>query len=271
MELRQIVYGGGLLYESMPFQVDAECAYITTLPISNFVSLQVEALKKRLDAKLGRNLYRKLNTGPLGKKHKSSVFRSGSMKVRNLTRSGYRGGVRHKNYHRRVSSDSGVVESEGDAYVGFTAQPSRVERRLEQIQELAAIKEMGIVRSSTDGNSQVNSHLNNHIARMTNHRLMIKPQGRRGSERKKSSVLVTSMGDPEERARQLYREQSRVVIEGFMQAPSHKQRVLEKLSSSQLKRISDSLKMRKTSSHLETQVSDCPPSNQNPRPRYIPD
>jgi hypothetical protein len=77
---------------------------------------------------------------------------------------------------------------------------------------------------------------------MSNHRLMIKPHGRHREEgRKKSSVLVTSMEDSEEQARKLYREQSRVVIEGFMQAPSHKQRVLEKLSSSQVKRISDTL------------------------------
>lgn len=229
------------------------------MPWSCGFILQVEALKKTLDAKIGRNLYRKLNTGPLGKKHKSSVMRSGSMKVRNFTRSGR---ARHKNYHRRVSSDSGVVESTEDAYVGFRAQPSRVERRLEQIEELAAIEEMGIVRGSTDGNSRVKRHLHNHIARMTNHRLMIKPHGRRQSERKKSSVLVTSMGDPEEHARQLYREQSKVVIEGFMQAPSHKQRVLEKLSSSQVKRISESLRLHKTSSRLETQVCS---SSQTPR------
>jgi hypothetical protein len=74
------------------------------------------------------------------------------------------------------------------------------------------------------------------------HRLMIKPHGRHREEgRKKSSVLVTSMENSEEQARKLYRDQSRVVIEGFMQAPSQSKCVLEKLSSSQVKQISDTL------------------------------
>lgn len=213
--------------------------------------MQVEELKKKLDGKLGRNLYRKLNTGPLGKKRSSrAASRSGSL----------RGSGAKGNVHRRVSSDSGIAQSKEDPYVGFSATPFRLEgKEREQVQELAAIEGMGIVRSSTGGDSKVRNHIRNHVARMSNHRLMIKPRGQR-TERKKSSVLVTSMEDSEENARQLYRQESRVVIEGFMQAPSHKQRVLEKLSSSQVKRISDTLmrgrykkKSKRGSGQLEKQ------------------
>lgn len=208
--------------------------------------MQVEVLKKQLDARLGRNLYRKLNTGPLGKKRKSSlhsVSRAGSLKGSGVARGDIQGGG--SGNHRRVSSDSGIAQSRAqDVYVGISSAPPRVQesRRREQVQELAAVEELGVVLTNTGENSRVRNHIHNHISRMSNHRLMIKPRrGGHGAERKKSSVLVTSMEDAEEKARQLYRQQSKVVIEGFMQAPTHKQRVLEKLSSTQVKRISDTL------------------------------
>lgn len=208
--------------------------------------MQVDVLKKRLDARLGRNLYRKLNAGPLGKKRKSSslpisVVRTGSLKGRDVARGDVRGG----DNHRRVSSDSGITQSqEEDVCVGFSTTPFRAQqenRRKEQVRELAAIEELGVVRSNTGEDSRVRNHIHNHITRMSNHRLTIKPHRGRGTERKKSSVLVTSMEDTEEAARQLYHQQSKVVIEGFMQAPTHKQRVLDKLSSAQVKRISETL------------------------------
>ena len=99
---------------------------------------------------------------------------------------------------------------------------------------------------------------------LSTHHLMIKPHGKHRSGHKKSSVLVTGMDDPEEQARKLYWEQSRAVIEGFMQARSLKQ-LLEKPCSGQ---ISDSVKKQRTSGHSDAEVcsvgycTPCP--NQTP-------
>ena len=84
---------------------------------------------------------------------------------------------------------------------------------------------------------------------------------RLGSEHKKSSVLVTRIDDPEEQARKLCQEQSRAVIEGFMQARSH-QHVLEKPCSSHLKG-----KKHRTSGHSDAEVCSVgysTPSNLTP-------
>ncbi len=182
-------------------------------------------MKHKLDRKLGRNLYTKLNAGPLQdlkRKRRSS-----------LPRSGLEGGEGDSDSTRMVRSAS----------ASFRA--AQLKKHSEEMQELAAIENMGIVRSSTDGDSKVKSHVAHCV--MYNQRLMIKkPHGRRGSEHKKSSVLVTNtVVDPDEQARQLYRQQSKAVIEGFMQAPSHKQRVLDKLSSNQKKKISDSVRKQR--------------------------
>lgn len=181
--------------------------------------MQVEALKYTLGRKLGRNLYRKLNTGPLGKERKSysSIDRDRDSEF-------------DRDRHRRVSSDSGIT-STGEKYlVGHSALHAVTiteRQKREQSQELSDIEDMGIVVRASD---KIKNHIRNHVARFDNHRLMIRPHGYSDS-RNKSSVLVTMDDGSEQQecqAREVYRQQSKVVMESFFQLPSHKQRVLEK-------------------------------------------
>lgn len=211
-----------------------------------FICFQVkDALKEKLDRRLGRNLLQKVSKGPLDRKKAKSQ----SMRLK---------GHRHVK-KRRSSADSSHHHhkqeqlhhlGESDYFVGNSAvqsvRPLSLSRReQEQRNELREIEEMGIVRGHQS--KQVRNHIRNHVShRMFNHRLMIKPDS---SERsRKSSVLVTSVNDEEEEARKLFRQQSRVVIEGLFQLPSHDQRVLERLSDEQISDIK-SKEMAKLKKH----------------------
>ena len=194
---------------------------------------QVEALRHRIDRKLGRNLYQKLNTGPLVKES-SSTPGTFDQDFETAAPSN------HRHDHRRVSSDLGISYSGEKCYVGYDALRTMTERKKrEQSQELADLEHLGVVgRSSSD---KIKDHLRNHIhSGFSNHRLMIKPHGSRDS-RKKSSILVT-MDDVEQleetQLRNIYRQESKVVIDSFLQMPSRQQRVLEKLSETQIENIS---------------------------------
>ncbi len=113
--------------------------------------------------------------------------------------------------------------------VGHSALHGSLDMQKETVQkELAEIKELGVVRSSTDNSVILKNHIHSHVSRMSNHRLTIKS----GVDRKKSSVLVT-MDDTEGQEREIQRQQRKAVMEKFFQVPSHKQRMLERLSSKQ--------------------------------------
>lgn len=109
----------------------------------------------------------------------------------------------------------------------------KMQKKSEQSKELSDIEEMGVVQTVKD-----DTKIRSHITRLCNHRLMFKARGH-GPERKKSSLLVTldDWGEQEweEQTREDYKKESKVVIGTFLQVPSQKQRVLEKLSSTALK------------------------------------
>ena len=194
------------------------------------ILLQVETMKERLlDSKLGRNLVDKLKTGPLHKKKKKTARSHRSYSLRGFRKSG--GGLRHN--HRRISSDEDLGKQ-------MTHQISVEKKKLEQERELRDLEEMQVVGKTSIAKLQ--QHIHNHITRMYNHRLTIKPDGPPQANRKKSSVLVTSIKDQEEQekqAREIYRQQSRFFIETFFQLPSHRQKVLDKLSTEELQKIKD--------------------------------
>ena len=171
-----------------------------------------------LDRRLGRNLVCKLKTGPLGRRRNHHHWH----------RRRYISGKKHRSEKRR---SSGNIQADSDSRLSPL--------KLQQQQELAELKEMSLVKNSRDNISKLRNHIHDHISRMTNHRLMIKPHDGGKENHKKSSVLVTSMEDQEEQARQLYRQQSRVIIESLLQVPSHKVRVLQRLNSEQVQNISD--------------------------------
>lgn len=212
-----------------------ESSEIGDLPITillyNFLSTQVETLKDRLDRKLGRNLALKLSIGPLGKKNRR-LSQSHSMKKK-------RGRLGRGGRSRKVSADGET----SDYLIGQNAVPLKSNAwDQQQEKELKELEELSIVRKQSN-----HAMLKNHVARMCNHRLTIRPTSmtskggkgkRKMDSRKKSSVLVTSMEDSEEVVRELHRQQSRVLIESMIQFPSRQQRVLQKLSSEQQKKIS---------------------------------
>lgn len=193
----------------------------------------MEALKFKLDRKLSRNLYQKRQVGPLEKKRKTSLTHSRSFRKGKVTRV-----VKDGEMAQRKKTKSSVHRISA--------------MRREQDEELATIKEMGIVRSHTDDSSSVRRHIHNHLSRMCNHRLLIKPQGH-SNHRKKSSVLVTMEDRGGDLAMELVHQQSKVVIEGFMQASSHKLRVLDKLSSNQLQNIKKTILANR---HMASTSSD---------------
>lgn len=188
-------------------------------------------MKERLDRKLGRNLAMKLSTGPLGRKNRR-LSQSHSIKRKK------RGWVREK-MSRRVFADGEA----SDYLIGQITSPGM---KRQQEKELKELEEMSIVRNKSNHSdrAKVKHHIQNHVARMYNHRLMIRPTsgtskgGKAMESGKKSSILVTTMDDSEERVRELHRQQSRVLIESMIQCPSRQHRVLQKLNSEQQRKIS---------------------------------
>lgn len=209
---------------SVPFNLYmlATCYFIECYFVLHW--LQVERLKHKLDKKLGRNLFCKKKTGPLWKEHKFTP-----------PRTRYSKGKKARAKFRQVFGDSEVPRKDGNPVDAHAATPSIAEvHKRQQVQELEKLKEMGVVRSGS-GNRNLRKHIHN-VARMSNRRLMIKPHR---VSRKKSSVLVTTMEDNEDREEQ-HRELFHQQVGRFLQVPSHKQRVLEKLSANQVRNISNS-------------------------------
>lgn len=200
--------------------------------------LQVELSMVILDRKLGRNLALKRSTGPLGGKS-HALARFHSIKKKNEGGLGKRGLSRNRSLDHLTSN----------CLIGHSAFPlesTAKEQQWQQLEELKELEEMSIVRTRSS-HTKIKNHIQNHVMRMCNHRIMIIPTsstGKRGKGKrragslKKSSVLVTSMEESEERMRQLYRQQSRILIESMIHFPSHQQRVLQKLSLEQQRRIS---------------------------------
>ena len=112
--------------------------------------------------------------------------------------------------------------------VGHSALPGSTAMEKEKVRrELAEIEQMGVV-ANRHSRRLLKNHIHQHISRMSNHRVTIRSGS--GVERKKSSVLVT-MEDTEEQEREINRQRRNALIETFLQAPSRKQRVLQRLCS----------------------------------------
>ena len=190
---------------------------------------QVDILKDLLDARLGRNITLKLTRGPLEKRSRKKS-KSHSFKRRKLKQS------------NGVHLNKPVV---GHAAVGYGDEKTAVlqeKRVLDQEQELRDIEGLSLVHEPSN-REMLSHHVASHVARLSNHRLTILPSssskgGGRGTDRKKSSVLVTSVEEDEDYVRELHRQQSRAFIETMIQCPSRQHRVLEKLSSEQMRKIS---------------------------------
>ena len=193
----------------------------------------METLKTKLDRKLGRNLALKLSKGPLERK-RHTFAQVHSMKEK---------GGRERRFPRNISFD----RQTSDYLIGHNVFPLKSmawNQLLQQEEELKELEKIGIVQSKSN-HSKVKNHIRNRVRRMCNHRITIKPSSSAGKRGKgtadyqtKSSILVTSIEDGEDKMRQLYRQQSRILIENMIQFPSHQQRVLEKLSLEQQRRIS---------------------------------
>ena len=198
---------------------------------------QVYSLKGQLDRRLGRNLALKQSTGPLGKKG-GRLSRSSSMKRRRLRKQSFR------KWHKSVAIGHDALESHGSGKMSSLYQ----KQMTDQEQELKDIEELSLVGKHSTRDA-ISHHLKSHASRLTNRRLMIldssKNEGRQ-TVYKKSSVLVTSVEDDEELVRELHRQQSRAFIESIIQCPSRQQRVLEKLSTEQRRKISDAELMKKS-------------------------
>ena len=183
---------------------------------------QVDLLKDLLDARLGRNITLKLTRGPLEKRSRKKS-KSHSFKRRKLK----------QHFNKPVV---------GHAAVDYGDEKTAEKRVLDQEQELRDIEGLSLVHEPSN-RAMLSHHVASHVARLSNHRLTILPSssgkgGGRGTDRKKSSVLVTSVEEDEGYVRELHRQQSRAFIETMIQCPSRQHRVLEKLSCEQMRKIS---------------------------------
>ena len=111
--------------------------------------------------------------------------------------------------------------------------------RADKTQELSELNQLGIVQKHTRDRK-----MHTHAQHMFNHRIRVKPSpSDTAGARKSSSMLITGVGEEEEGAGmekaavEMVRKQSRLVLDNFLKIPSKKKRVLNRLSSMQIRDI----------------------------------
>ena len=177
---------------------------------------------------LARHMLHKAANGPL---EKPNTERKKQRRSRGLKSSG---GVASTERVRPERSEKWVVGETG----------STLDYRESQKEELESLRGMKLVQAHL-----ANRDTRKRAMRMFNQRIFMKPA--QVPSHKGSSILVTGYQEAAN-SQKLLRQQSQVVIDNFFNIPRRNKRVLDKLSSEQVKQISD-IELHKTRSKKFTQ------------------
>ena len=164
---------------------------------------------------LARHMLHKAANGPL---EKPNTERRRQRQSRGLKSSG---GVAREETGRTERGEKWVVGETGSA----------LDYRESQKEELESLRSMKLVQSHL-----ANRDARKRAMRMFNQRIFVKPA--QVPSHKGSSILVTGYEEAAT-SQKLLRQQSQVVIDNFFNIPRRSKRVLDKLSSEQVKHISD--------------------------------
>ena len=164
---------------------------------------------------LARHVLHKAANGPL---EKPNTERRRQRQSRGLKSSG---GMAREETGRTERGEKWVVGETGSA----------LDYRESQKEELESLRSMKLVQSHL-----ANRDTRKRAMRMFNQRIYVKPA--QVPSHKGSSILVTGYQEAAT-SQKLLRQQSQVVIDNFFNIPRRSRRVLDKLSSEQVKHISD--------------------------------
>ena len=164
---------------------------------------------------LARHMLHKAANGPL---EKPNTERRRQRQSRGLKSSG---GMAREETGRTERGEKWVVGETGSA----------LDYRESQKEELESLRSMKLVQSHL-----ANRDTRKRAMRMFNQRIYVKPA--QVPSHKGSSILVTAYQEAAT-SQKLLRQQSQVVIDNFFNIPRRSRRVLDKLSSEQVKHISD--------------------------------
>ena len=164
---------------------------------------------------LARHMLHKAANGPL---EKPNTERRRQRQSRGLKSSG---GVAREETGRTERGEKWVVGETGSA----------LDYRESQKEELESLRSMKLVQSHL-----ANRDARKRAMRMFNQRIFVKPA--QVPSHKGSTILVTGYEEAAT-SQKLLRQQSQVVIDNFFNIPRRSKRVLDKLSSEQVKHISD--------------------------------
>ena len=182
---------------------------------------------------LARHMLHKAANGPLEKPNTERRKRKRSHGLRSS------GGV---------ASAERVKTERGEKWVvGETG--STIDYRESQKEELESLRGMKLVQTHL-----ANRDTRKRAMRMFNRRIYVKPA--QVPNHKGSSILVTGYQEAAT-SQKLLRQQSQVVIDNFFNIPRRNKRVLDKLSSEQVKQISDT-ELHKTRSKKFTRETTLP-------------
>ena len=177
---------------------------------------------------LARHMLHKAANGPLEKPNTERRKRRRSHGLKSS------GGVASAERVRPERSEKWVVGETG----------STLDFRESQKEELESLRSMKLVQAHL-----ANRDTRKRAMRMFNQRIFMKPA--QVPSHKGSSILVTGYQEAAT-SQKLLRQQSQVVIDNFFNIPRRNKRVLDKLSSEQVKQISD-IELHKTRSKKFTQ------------------
>ena len=182
---------------------------------------------------LARHMLHKAANGPLEKPNTERRKRRRSHGLKSS------GGVASAERVRPERSEKWVVGETG----------STLDYRESQKEELESLRSMKLVQAHL-----ANRDTRKRAMRMFNKRIFMKPA--QVPSHKGSSILVTGYQEAAT-SQKLLRQQSQVVIDNFFNIPRRNKRVLDKLSSEQVKQISDT-ELHKTRSKKFTQEAKLP-------------
>ena len=146
----------------------------------------------------------------------------------------------------RVTPGGRVAVDRGEEWVvGETG--SSLDYQQSQREELDTLRSMKLVQSRL-----ANREMLKRAMRMFNQRIYVNPTS--VPSRKGNSILVTEYKESSA-PKKLFRQQSRMVIDNFFNIPTRSRRVLDKLNSEQVRKISDT-ELRKSKSKRKAAASE---------------